>query len=253
MTKDLPRASTDPAPGQPDRGFVNPPTAPEQPARNPEEMAAAQGAKKPEAAAPDALDAMDKDQLKALAGLLGVNAGARPRDTTFRTAIRAHVKAAGKTVDEAIAERGVKIVEPGVSPLEQQVINERELVQVDAEFVGETVRTETREVVEQPAEERGFTLYVNCAPQDTSFGITFAQLVGVLNEHLHTKKGVRDYRMIPYTGAAELCLAYLDMCEDAEAAGGSLHGDIVVDARTPEGSVLLETISAHAMRVIRGF
>jgi len=104
---------------------------------------------------------------------------------------------------------------------------------------------------------RGFTLYVNCAPfccateDDKQTSIPLTHVVSDANRSLFETDGKADYRLYDFgRGPAALCLAVKGMHEDGYFA--DVDG-VVLDVRTPEGSVLLETLSALAYRVVRGF
>jgi hypothetical protein len=91
-------AASKPAPSAPaerppvERGFVNPPEAPAEAARNPEELVASQAhvASAKPAPVSDALDALDRDALKALGVKIGaVQAASKSREGGLRDTIRA--------------------------------------------------------------------------------------------------------------------------------------------------------------------
>jgi hypothetical protein len=106
--------------------------------------------------------------------------------------------------------------------------------------------TETQERrIEAPAHvASGFTLYVDCIPcgrtaRSAHFLIEKAQ-ERILKDH-----GVPDYRLLDFGKGVPFFVAAVD-----EQVDGTF--DLMLDTRTPEGAVLLETLAAKASLVVRG-
>jgi hypothetical protein len=90
----------------------------------------------------------------------------------------------------------------------------------------------------------GFTLYVDCIP----IGRPARQAAGLFakaHEKFFEKEGVADYRLVDYGKGAPAFIAYVD-----EQVDGSF--DLALDTRTPEGTLVLETLAAKASFVVRG-
>lgn len=89
----------------------------------------------------------------------------------------------------------------------------------------------------------GFTLYVDCLPIGQPFTLA-GTFVAAANEKLRAELGVDDYRLVDYGKGVPVFVGTV-----LELLDGT---DIALDSRTPEGTVLLEALSAKAAVVVRG-
>lgn len=92
----------------------------------------------------------------------------------------------------------------------------------------------------------GWTLFVDCMPTKGADRVSYAADVMYLaHEKVEEIAGVPDYRLIDFgKGAAHFVAAFADVFDGSR--------DLVLDTRTPEGAVLLESLSARAAFVVRG-
>jgi hypothetical protein len=272
----------------PESGFVNPPEAPKVAALSPEHAAELQGITQPvvaeaQAEATDDLDGLSRDQLKALAVTLGAVAeNSRARDAALRESIRAHrakvadgtiqeqadldqathhaltkIKGAGYYEEElACGTPPVKTAPklPGKSALAaasgMESWAEVERAGELEERILDKIAIAVDAVDEQPAPlpKNEFVLYVNCAP--TFRELELRDVMAEANKLIKKHHGKDDWRFIQFTGAGDLCVAVKMLHEQGYF---SMFGSLVIDSRTPEGSVLLETLSSFASEVVRGF
>jgi hypothetical protein len=252
------KAAGDLEPGQVDRSFINPPTAPATPSRNPEEMAARQGVEPPKAAEPDDLDALNHDQLKALAQTHGlIKPGTRPREKTLRELIRGHRSqvstpqgAADAAAEASEREYQEDLTKSAPAPKTPPALPPKAVVTEEPSGIEGWAAVEKSGGLE-PA---GFTLYINCAPVGGDLSDAFSMLMRTLNNYITTTENVADYTLCAYgSGPGTLRLAYDRLWENALAVDEIPHGDLVVDARTPEVQVLLARLVERASFVVRGF
>lgn len=91
----------------------------------------------------------------------------------------------------------------------------------------------------------GFTLYVDCMPigAPAKLASSFYEKANADVEQLHK---VPDYRLVDYGRGAPLFAA--SVLEQVLESGK----DVIVDTRTPEGSIVLESLAARAAFVVRG-
>lgn len=99
-------------------------------------------------------------------------------------------------------------------------------------------------VVEEEA-PKGFTLYVDCIPIGKAAKAA-SGLIAAAQERIAKELGAADYRLIDFGKGVPAFIAFVD-----EQVDGSF--DLALDTRTPEGAILLETLSAKASFVVRGF
>lgn len=113
-----------------------------------------------------------------------------------------------------------------------------------AAFVTEfPVPTRIVELVAPPS--KGFTLYVDCIPLGRLVK-SASGLIAKAQDRMFTELGVADYRLVDFGKGAPPFIAFVD-----EQVDGTF--DLALDTRTPEGALLLETLSAKASFVVRGF
>lgn len=258
----------------PERGFVNPPEAPKVAASSPEHAAELQGIPKP-APAPtpafvfpsevDPLDVMSRDQLKAMAVSMGlVPENSRAREPVLRETIRAArgseptalpptaVPAAELDVDyEGIAADYAEGMEKYIKPAVVEPTPPKEADDVDycgsIGFPDPSTEEEPETVAVEPAR---FTLYINCAPT-VNVLLHMRDVLEHANAIIKKVHGVDDYRLVEYgKGAGCLCIAVRMMKEEGYF---DRFPGLIVDSRTPEGLVLLETLSGMATEIVRGF
>ncbi len=111
----------------------------------------------------------------------------------------------------------------------------------------------TAETVEAPAPrpEGGpkiGTLYIDCRARNTRLPVTYlSEILSEVLPMINEANGVNDYREIPYKATGVLC-AFV-----AEYIDGATPMDVELDSCTPEGAALLETLSARAGNVVRGY
>lgn len=91
----------------------------------------------------------------------------------------------------------------------------------------------------------GFTLYVDCLPLGRA-PRTFSTFIEKAQTKILETQGVGDYRLIDFGKGAPLFIGFVAQ----EIAG--FQGELFLDTRTPEGAVLLETVSGMAANVVRG-
>lgn len=232
------RAEGDPAPGQVDNSFVNPDTAPAQAAATPEEAAAQQGITKPEPPAPDDLDGMTRDQLKAIGQLLGcIDPKSKAREASLRDTIRAWRKS-NPEVESAMERGDAVVIEKTYEERAPESPVLRPAAPVDQDMQTSAVCT-------------GFTLYVNCGDANDS---SFAYLVDKLNRRIHATENVVDFGLIEFgKGPAALRATYADLEAEYNAVGMDLHGDLVVDSRTQAGMALMDVLVLRARKIVRGW
>lgn len=115
---------------------------------------------------------------------------------------------------------------------------------VDAKQVVESIKKELEETIAATTRE-GFTLYVDCLPIGRA-PRTFATFIEKAQTKILETQGVGDYRLIDYGKGAALFLGFV--VEQIEG----FQGELFLDTRTPEGAVLLETVSGMATNVVRG-
>jgi hypothetical protein len=93
----------------------------------------------------------------------------------------------------------------------------------------------------------GFTLYVDCIPTKGPRTVDQASsLIANAQERIAKELGAADYRLIDFGKGVPALIAFVD-----EQVDGTF--DLTLDTRTPEGAVLLETLTAKAAFVVRGF
>ena len=236
--KDL-RGTVPPAP---EAGFVNPPEAPKVAAVSPEHAAQLQGIVAPAGTVEvtDDLTALDRDQLKALAVQMGaVPTNSRAQAAALRAAIRG-VRAGTVPAAPAAAPELPAIPQvPVITPEMQRVMNTPSTI---AQAIRQS-ETQAANTITKPIH----TLYINCQPRNTD-GIPDLQ---TLVDDANRKMEVADYRMVEFgKGAAGLC-HYVKEAIEAETYGPNLK--LVIDARTPEGSVLCNVLCSLAQDIVRNF
>lgn len=91
-----------------------------------------------------------------------------------------------------------------------------------------------------------FTLYVDCLPIGKAAKLV-SSFFEKANQDVDGVYGVPDYRLVDYGKGTPLFAS--SVIEQALAYGG----DVVVDTRTPEGSVVVEGLASKAKLVVRGF
>ncbi len=90
----------------------------------------------------------------------------------------------------------------------------------------------------------GFTLYLDCAPENRT--ITHAsELYARVNSAIKEELGAADYRLIKYEGAGRFVAGFCKVFDEGD------FGDIVLDTRTAEGLLVLESLRARAGTVVR--
>lgn len=245
---DPPPPPVDDAPPPPpaESGFINAPEADAEPADSPETLAARQGvgADDPTAATEAYLSTLDHDALRDLAVSLDL--------------VKASTKAQPKALTSKIVNSGWRYTadgEPETPPPEPEVEVKTVPVEDVAKAFADARQPELpfealHDIVETPeATSKGFTLYVNCAP--VSGGATpSAEVVRMANLKISEAHGVPDWRFVQYVGAAELNQTVAALLEDGPLSGIDA---LVIDTRTPEGAVLLDTLTMFADEVVRGF
>lgn len=89
----------------------------------------------------------------------------------------------------------------------------------------------------------GFTLYVDCAPENTAVvrASSFYELVN--NELAKANPGITTYKQIKYDGGGLFVAGFLKAFDASPC-------DLVLDTRTPEGLLVLESLRARATTVI---
>lgn len=102
----------------------------------------------------------------------------------------------------------------------------------------------TREDAREDARE-GFTLYVDCLPMGRA-PTTFGRFIEKAQTKILETQGVGDYRLVEYGKGAALFIGFVVQEIDG------FQGELFLDTRTPEGAVLLETVSGMAKNVVRG-
>jgi len=233
-----------------ERGFVNAPEADPTPAASPEAllerqaslpgMNTAKAAPVADAVTTAYLEGLSREDLKALAIEIG--------------AVESKSKAREKTLREAIVAKGWRMESmqkayASGTPLPEGTTLDDVGVPPPPDDEGEPA-PEPLEVFETPPPpSAGFTLYVNCAPMAGGY-TTSAELVRLANLRIAEAHGVPDWRFIAYTGAAELNQTVAALLEDGPLSDIT---DLVIDVRTPEGSVLVDTLTQFATNVVRGF
>ncbi len=226
---------------EPEAGFVNSPEAPKVAAASPEHAAELQGITAPvavEVEATDELDTYNRDQLKAIAVQLGaVPESSRAREPALKEAIR-RVRAQGPAevvaVEEPVFPRAVVPPAPVAVP-EKAIAPDHAVVPF---------------VAPPQADRTEFILYVNCSPA-LHTGLYMTDVMKEANARVKEQLKVDDYRLVPFGGGpGALCVAVKQAFEDGVF---DRFDSLVIDARTPEGNVLLETLSSYADEVIRGF
>jgi hypothetical protein len=221
-----------------EKGVVNSPRyAPETPAASPEQAKQMQGdspVEVKEERVPDELDAMDKDQLKALALFEGaITEKQRPRVDNLRQMIRANriklaaLAEAGKTEplveeEEEMPETPVVIDDIAVTP------------EAAVEILADRVEAVNGMVTHMVDTMKPVILELN-------------QIVDRANEHLyetHDKKP-REWGFIPFEGPAALCTAVFDLF-----TGNKIAAHVVVyNSRCREGMVLETTLKSLARQL----
>lgn len=218
----------------PEKGFINPPGGPSVAADSPEMAAQQQGITKPEERAPDDLDAIqDRDQLKALAVSMGAcEPNSRMQAKSLRDAIRA------KRLEAQISGKQVEMFTATNEP----TINPELAASVVAEVIENTPKVDYSVNLNMEAViQEGFTLYVNCTPENDDFND-----VSALLPFLHEQLGVKDYRHIEFKGAANLCVTAREVIPQLEPPIRHLR----VYTNTPEGQVLVNTLRDMATKTI---
>lgn len=109
---------------------------------------------------------------------------------------------------------------------------------------------ETPGVVKTIFTPKGFTLYVDCMPLGSDANGREAKLASSFfekaNADIESVHKVPDYRLVDYGKGAPLFAA--SVLEQVQASGK----DVIVDTRTPEGTVCLEALQSKAAFVVRG-
>jgi hypothetical protein len=123
------------------------------------------------------------------------------------------------------------------------VLDEKAQHAVDV-TVAKCVPAAVTRAVDAPVVEEGFTLYVDCIPIGKP-AKAVARLIDKAQERIHKELGVADYRLVDFGKGVPPFIAFVD-----EQVDGTF--DVVLDTRTPEGAILLETLSAKAAFVVRG-
>lgn len=236
-------------------GFVNPGRyAPTVPARSPEHAVELQGIKKPEPAEPvvDELTELTKEQLVALASAECPNADPKPskrmREDTLRNMIRlARINRGGQAspiennatpvakdefgVPASVKAEGTEV--PDMKAAATVVAREVQAVMGDQILP----RTQATDYVRSPQGQEAVSQQRAFAAA-ASRVLELFTIVDAANLKLQAEKNVRDWREIPYTGAADLNNAVYDLF-----GAGVLDAEVVVfDDHTPEGSALKSTL-----------
>lgn len=156
----------------------------------------------------------------------------KPRRTRRTKAEMAAARAAeAATVDGPAAVTSAPINEPTT---------------IVAEFDVSDVKKQLEDAVDAAIDARreGFTLYVDCIPIGRP-AKSASGLIEKAQERMLKEHGVPDYRLIDYGKGVPFFIAFVD-----EQVDGSF--DLVLDTRSPEGAVLLETLRAKASFVVQG-
>jgi hypothetical protein len=246
------------APPVPEAGFINPPEAPKVAAASPEHAAVLQGIVAPPPPPVDDLDALSRDQLKALAVMSGAEPeNTRKREAALRDAIRLHR-----------AQNGTERSAPcGTAPKAEPAIEAAVQLATEAITNGHEERRQTVPLVEAPSAPvtpaptssesamhaalgvvgTGWTLFIDCAPLDGS-GVPFSSLVERANKMILDAGGPADYRLVEFgKGNGHLATAISDILDTHPG------DDIVVESMTHEGMCCISTLIARAGRVVRAF
>lgn len=93
--------------------------------------------------------------------------------------------------------------------------------------------------------DTGFTLYVDCSPQNMPV-TDAAGFIAAAKRIVQEELKVADYRFVDYgKGQGALVSAFAKLTEN-------ITGDIFIDSRTPEGLLVLGDLTARASYVVRG-
>jgi hypothetical protein len=103
---------------------------------------------------------------------------------------------------------------------------------------------------EEAPMDTGFTLYVDCAPLDSGRLWTGGSVEHEANKLVHAEfpqMKFADWRLVQYgQGAALLCHYAAQIVRDRQLSA------VVLDTRTPAGSVLVNALSLIATNIVRG-
>lgn len=149
----------------------------------------------------------------------------------------------------ADAHAATEVVDPKpASPSETtEVVASDGATQAEASGTTEPAKTYAHaEVTSYVNEKRkGFTLYVDCMPIGAEAKV-LSSFFAKANEEVEKLHKVPDYRLVDYGKGAPLFAACV--LEQVEASGK----DVILDTRTPEGTVCLEALASKASLVVRG-
>jgi hypothetical protein len=206
----------------PEAGFVNPPEAPKVAAESPEHAASLQGVTAP-LTAEDELDALSRDQLKALAVLIGAEPeNTRKRETALRESIRVH---------RAESEGQVTSVLLGteVAPEAPQL---------------EDAPPPLAEEVSAREGSRGYVLYLGCSPLDGSV-VPFSAIARLANDQVCAAQNVRDYRTVPWGAGPGMLSAIVSELLDL------YDGCEIYAEMCPSTICCMDVLISKAARVVR--
>lgn len=226
--------------GKTEAGVINPPeappVAPPSPAHMPPVAPAAPATPPPPAAPQDALDGMSRDDLKALAIAYGIlDSSARHGADAIRTMLRAKGVHGPLPQTTPATPPPAPLVPPAPpAPLPR---------------APEVPQAPPQLPITPDRKLGGFVLFLNCKPQK-EMGPEYVlskDLISAATDKLR-EDGIPDYRLVDYgKGPAMLCAIVEDYL--AELAPEA----VILDAHTPEGLTLQQTLERLSSAVIRGF
>lgn len=163
----------------------------------------------------------------------------RTRKTEAKDPTGADAHAATSAVESTSSKtEATSVVESAGAPhvATSGTVEARSRVDLTKEELEATIRELTRE---------GFTLYVDCMPIGAPAKLV-SSFFAKANADIEEVHKVPDYRLVDYGRGSPLFAA--SVLEQVLAYGG----DVIVDTRTPEGAIVLESLAAKASLVVRG-
>ncbi len=267
----LPAYNPDTTPPKPEAGYINSPEAEGLTlAATPEELAAQQGIVAPQPTIDD-LDGMTKPQLIECGLAIGAfEQGTKLRETGLRKAIRAKraERAAvvedwagagfiSETSKESLVKTGsfsAPTLKETIAETAQGMADAGAISQEDANDIKATaygcMADSGEETVTFKSDANSFTLYIDCSPISDDYVYTGAWLEAEANKLIHGEFPAlkfADWRLVQYgQGAALLCHYAAPIVRERQLPA------IVLDTRTPAGSVLVNALSLIATNIVRG-
>lgn len=140
------------------------------------------------------------------------------------------------------------VIEDNAGIMKQLAASERSAGVIDGllAVASDLVNAGLLQIQEPPATipaPAGFTLYLDCGPEGESI-TNASEIYAQVNAAIKKELGAADWRLVKYEGAGRFVAGFCALFD-----AGS-WGDVRLDTRTPEGTLVLESLRARAARVV---